>query len=101
MMLAAMQEVTRIERIADEWRDLAVASGGGIFATPDWAEAWWRTRGKGAELALWCARGTDGRLTTVLPLDRRSVAGLVVGRVLGHGPADDRRFQQDSANEPR
>ena len=88
-MLSVMHETTTFERIADEWRELAVVSGRGIFATPEWAEAWWEARRDGRELALSCTRDGDGRLVAVLPLYRRRVAGLVTAQFLGHGPADE------------
>jgi CelD/BcsL family acetyltransferase involved in cellulose biosynthesis len=84
-----VEQVETLDAIADEWRALATPSGRGIFATWEWADAWWRAFGDGRELELRACRDDAGRLVAVLPLYVARVRGLTLLRFLGHGPGDE------------
>jgi CelD/BcsL family acetyltransferase involved in cellulose biosynthesis len=79
--------LTRLEDAEDGWNRLAAASGN-LFATFEWASAWWRTFGAGASLLLGAARRPNGSLAALLPLVERRERGLRTVRLLGHGPSD-------------
>ena len=74
--------------LREEWNDLAVAVGGGIFATWEWADAWLRHHGRGRERLVHSCRGDDGRLETVIPLYVWRQRRPRVLRFIGHGPSD-------------
>lgn len=82
-----------VERVSDvaaaraEWTRLA-AQAGNIFSSWEWAAAWHRHLGGGAELAVAIARRSTGAATAILPLCvvRESPFRLV--RFVGAGPAD-------------
>jgi len=63
--------------------------GGGIFATWEWADAWWRHHGGGRELLLHACRSDDGRLLAVLPLYAWRRRWPRVVRFPGHEPGDE------------
>jgi CelD/BcsL family acetyltransferase involved in cellulose biosynthesis len=84
--------VSCLEPIADLpsarplWTDLAEQSGN-IFATWEWADAWWRHFGRGRRLELRaCAR--DGEPFAIAPLYRMRLGPVRLLRFLGHGPGD-------------
>jgi CelD/BcsL family acetyltransferase involved in cellulose biosynthesis len=77
----------RLEDAEDEWNRLA-AAGGNLFATFEWASAWWRMFGADASLVLGAGRRPDGSLAALLPLVERRDRGLRTLRLLGHGPSD-------------
>jgi CelD/BcsL family acetyltransferase involved in cellulose biosynthesis len=73
--------------LREEWNALAERAAN-LFATWEWADAWWRVYGEGRPLWITACRGPAGELVALLPLylaSRRPVRTL---RFLGHGPAD-------------
>ena len=88
-----MTETIRVERVSSlhgldvEWNDLA--RGRPIFATWEWADAWWRQYGAGAELLVHRCFSPENELVAIVPLYRRRRASLDVVRFLGHGEADE------------
>ena len=76
------------EDLRTEWTSLPDRRGG-IFATWEWSDAWWRHFGRGRELLLHACRSEGGRLVAVLPLyaGRRRLPRVV--RFVGHGPGDE------------
>jgi CelD/BcsL family acetyltransferase involved in cellulose biosynthesis len=83
-----LHAVESLAELREEWPELAEASGG-IFATWEWADAWWRHFGRGRPLLLHAARSADGALSAVLPLYAWRSRTLTVLRFLGHGPGDE------------
>ena len=61
----------------DRWRDLVQRTGGDIYLTPDWLEAWWAELGRGRRLVALVAEH-EGRLVGLLPfmIDRLWVGPL-------------------------
>lgn len=87
-----LRSVERLESIADLaaarplWTELAERSGN-IFATWEWADAWWRHFGGEGEPALRaCLRGDEPYAIAPLYRDRKGPFGLL--RFLGHGVGD-------------
>lgn len=73
--------------LREEWTALAERAGN-LFATWEWADAWWQVYGEGRHRLVTGCRAPGGRLVGILPLyvsTRRPVRTL---RFLGHGPAD-------------
>lgn len=70
----------------EEWSALAERSGN-LFATWEWADAWWSVYGRG-ELALTGCRDATGALVAVLPLYASRRGPVRMLRFVGHGPAD-------------
>jgi CelD/BcsL family acetyltransferase involved in cellulose biosynthesis len=71
----------------DEWDSLA-ATNGNLFATFEWASAWWAHLADGASLRAGICRRADGSPAAILPLVIRRQRGVRIVRLLGHGPAD-------------
>jgi CelD/BcsL family acetyltransferase involved in cellulose biosynthesis len=71
----------------EEWTALAERAGN-LFATWEWADAWWRTYGGERRLAVTGCRGADGRLVAILPLYVAERGPVKMLRFIGHGPAD-------------
>ncbi|MEA2457183.1 MAG: hypothetical protein QOC95_155 [Thermoleophilaceae bacterium] len=71
----------------EEWSTLAEQAGN-LFATWEWADAWWRVYGKGQPLAVTGCRDAEGRLVAILPLYVSRRGPVRVLRFIGHGPAD-------------
>lgn len=86
-VLAQVERVDSLDALRDEWRDLA-PSVGGIFATWEWADTWWRHFGRGRTLLLHACRDKHGRLAAVVPLYAWRERWPRVIRFLGHGPGD-------------
>src|SRR3954452_2473482 len=83
----ALQRVDDLGSVRDEWNALAERAGN-VFATHEWAAAWWEVYGEDRPLLVTACRDSAGRLVALLPLylaSRRPVRTL---RFLGHGPAD-------------
>src|SRR4051794_5188535 len=83
----ALQRVDDLGSVRDEWNALAERAGN-LFATHEWAAAWWEVYGEDRSLLVTACRDSAGRLVALLPLylaSRRPVRTL---RFLGHGPAD-------------
>lgn len=92
-MTSARPEVT-VERVSDlmtarsDWTRLARQSEN-VFGSWEWAEAWQRTVGREAELAVAIARGPQGDAVALLPLYVARTRPLRVVRFIGTGPADE------------
>jgi CelD/BcsL family acetyltransferase involved in cellulose biosynthesis len=83
----SLERIDDLASVRDEWTELAERAGN-VFATWEWADAWWRVYGDERPLLVTGCRDAGGRLVAVLPLylsTRRPVRTL---RFLGHGPAD-------------
>src|SRR4051812_7306874 len=83
----ALQRVDDLGSVRDEWNALAERAGN-VFATHEWAAAWWDVYGEDRPLLVAACRDGSGRLVALLPLylaSRRPVRTL---RFLGHRPAD-------------
>jgi CelD/BcsL family acetyltransferase involved in cellulose biosynthesis len=70
------------------WSSLADRRGG-IFATWEWNETWWRHFGQGRELLLHACRSDEEGLVAVLPLYAWRRRRPRVVRFVGHGPGDE------------
>ena len=93
-ILAEGEVLPRVERVGGfaesrtEWSSL-VDRRGGIFATWEWNETWWRHFGLGRELLLHACRSEDERLIALLPLYAWRPRLPRVVRFVGHGPGDE------------
>jgi CelD/BcsL family acetyltransferase involved in cellulose biosynthesis len=68
MRLDAYTKADSLGSLADEWRGLLqTAIHNSIFATPEWAETWWRSFGDGRELCLLTLR-EGNELVGIVPL---------------------------------
>jgi CelD/BcsL family acetyltransferase involved in cellulose biosynthesis len=89
-----MSATLRSEPLADlssarpDWERLAQASGN-VFATWEWADAWWRHHGENRPLFLVGCRDAGGELVGILPLYLASRRPLRVLRLIGHGAGDE------------
>lgn len=84
--MSSCEPIADFEAGRDEWSDLAERSGS-VFATWEWATAWWRHFGEGSEPALLRCSGEDGPFA-VLPLCRSQRGPLQILRFIGYGPGD-------------
>lgn len=71
----------------EEWTALAERAGN-LFATWEWADAWWRVYGEGRPLAVTGCRDPEDRLVAILPLYVARRGPVRMLRFIGHGPAD-------------
>jgi CelD/BcsL family acetyltransferase involved in cellulose biosynthesis len=71
----------------EEWTALAQRAGN-LFATWEWADAWWRVYGEDRPLAVTGCRDEDDRLVAILPLYVARRGPVRMLRFIGHGPAD-------------
>jgi len=83
-----VERVHSFDELRGEWTALTDRRGG-IFATWEWNDAWWRHFGEGHELLLHACRAVDGRLVAVLPLYAWRGRLPRVVRFVGHGPGDE------------
>ncbi|HET7574513.1 MAG TPA: hypothetical protein VFJ99_05300, partial [Solirubrobacterales bacterium] len=92
-MSAATGRRLSCERLADldsareDWERLA-ALGGNVFATWEWASAWWRHHGEGREPVLLGCRDEAGALVGIVPLYVATSRPRVL-RFIGHGAGDE------------
>jgi CelD/BcsL family acetyltransferase involved in cellulose biosynthesis len=85
--VSSCEPISGFEAARDEWSELAERSGS-VFATWEWATAWWRHFGEGSEpVLLRCTRPGGGSFA-ILPLCRSRRGPLSVLRFIGYGPAD-------------
>ena len=70
------------------WRDLGERSGN-LFATWEWADAWWRVYGEERRPLVTVARRADGTPLAVLPLYAWRERPARVIRMIGHGAGDE------------
>lgn len=82
-----LEPVADFALIREEWTALAEQAGN-LFATWEWADAWWRVYGEDRELFVTACRDGAGRLFAVLPLYLSRGRPIRTLRFLGHGPAD-------------
>jgi CelD/BcsL family acetyltransferase involved in cellulose biosynthesis len=71
----------------EEWTALAERAGN-LFATWEWADAWWRVYGGERPLVLTGCRDEHGNLVAILPLYVAARGPVRMLRFIGHGPAD-------------
>jgi CelD/BcsL family acetyltransferase involved in cellulose biosynthesis len=83
----SLEPIVDLASVRDEWTALALRAGN-VFATWEWADAWWRVYGEDRRLHVTACRDRDGRLVAVLPLYLSTRRPLRTLRFLGHGPAD-------------
>jgi CelD/BcsL family acetyltransferase involved in cellulose biosynthesis len=74
--------------VAAEWDELALRSGN-IFATREWADAWWRHFGRGRRSLLHACRDGAGRCIALLPLYVARPGPVPLLRFSGHGAGDE------------
>ena len=75
------------DAVRSDWDRLAQTRAD-VFATWEWATAWWRHFGRGSESIL--ARCRNGeRVLALLPVYCRRRGGVRIVRLIGHGPADE------------
>ncbi len=79
--------VGSLEELRPEWTRLASASGN-VFATWEWAATWWAHYGRGRRLAIAALTRPDGTVVGIVPMYRFASRPIAVGRLIGHGPAD-------------
>ncbi len=86
-LTGGMLEVDRdLESTRETWQELAAESDN-VFATWEWARAWWEHFGRGDPLVA-TARDEDGRAFAVVPLHVDDVPGVRMLRFVGHGAGD-------------
>jgi CelD/BcsL family acetyltransferase involved in cellulose biosynthesis len=82
-----LERVTDLAAARSDWIRLAEQAGN-IFGTWEWADAWYRHLGAGAELAVAVARRSDGEAAAILPLCVARDRPVRLVRFLGAGPSD-------------
>ncbi|MEA2432063.1 MAG: hypothetical protein QOI19_2536 [Thermoleophilaceae bacterium] len=83
----SLEPIDDLASVRQDWTALAERAGN-LFATWEWADAWWRVYGDDRPLYVTGCRDADGRLVAVLPLYLSRPRPLRTLRFLGHGPAD-------------
>jgi CelD/BcsL family acetyltransferase involved in cellulose biosynthesis len=82
-----LERVTDLARAQGDWSLLAEQAGN-IFGTWEWADAWYRHLGAGAELAVAVARRSNGEAAAILPLCVARERPVRLVRFVGAGPSD-------------
>jgi CelD/BcsL family acetyltransferase involved in cellulose biosynthesis len=82
-----LEPVAGFEQLRDQWEVLAEQAGN-VFATWEWASAWWEELGAGRELRLFACRDPDGSIAAILPLCVTQRRAFRTMRFVGHGVAD-------------
>jgi CelD/BcsL family acetyltransferase involved in cellulose biosynthesis len=82
------EQTSSLDTIRDDWNRLSERSTN-VFATWDWASAWWRHFGHGRQPVVTSCRGRSGETIALLPLYVWKKSGVRVLRLIGHGPADE------------
>jgi CelD/BcsL family acetyltransferase involved in cellulose biosynthesis len=83
-----LERAPSLDAVRDEWGRLAERSTN-VFATWEWASAWWRHFGRERQALVTSCRTANGEMVALLPLYVWQKAGLRVARLIGHGPADE------------
>jgi CelD/BcsL family acetyltransferase involved in cellulose biosynthesis len=83
----SLEPLDGLSAAREEWSALAERAGN-VFATWEWADAWWRVYGHDRPLAITACRGSGGELVGILPLYRSARGPVRMLRFVGHGPAD-------------
>jgi CelD/BcsL family acetyltransferase involved in cellulose biosynthesis len=81
-----VERSSSLEAVRADWSRAAQIES--VFATWEWAAAWWRHFGRDRELLLWTFRCL-GEPVGVAPLYVSHTRPLHVARFVGHGPADE------------
>ncbi len=84
--MPSCEPIPSFEAAREDWEELAERSGS-VFATWEFATAWWRHFGEGSELALLRCMRPDGPLA-IVPLCRSQRGPLNILRFIGYGPGD-------------
>ena len=83
----ALEPLEGLSAAREEWTALAERAGN-VFATWEWADAWWSAYGHDRPLALTGCRNAHGELVAILPLYLSARGPVRMLRFIGHGPAD-------------
>ena len=83
-LVETVSSVGQLDRLSDEWEQLAAELSAGPFSMPAVAVPWWKHLGRGHLLVV-VVRDGAGRLVGLAPLHERRVGGLEIVRWLGHG----------------
>ena len=83
----SLEPLDGLSAAREEWTALAERAGN-LFATWEWADAWWRVYGHDRPLAVTACRGERGELVAILPLYAARRGPVRLLRFIGHGPAD-------------
>jgi CelD/BcsL family acetyltransferase involved in cellulose biosynthesis len=83
----SVEPVADLAELREEWTALAERAGN-LFATWEWADAWWSEYGEDRPLHVSACRDAGGRLVAVLPLYLARTRPPRTLRFVGHGPAD-------------
>jgi CelD/BcsL family acetyltransferase involved in cellulose biosynthesis len=84
----ALEDAPDLAAVKEDWTRLAQESGN-VFGTWEWADAWYRNIGAGAQLAVAVAKRPDGGTVAILPLAVTRRGPLRLVRFVGAGPADE------------
>jgi CelD/BcsL family acetyltransferase involved in cellulose biosynthesis len=84
----ALKPLAGLDAAREEWSPLAERSDS-VFATWEWATAWWAHLGEERPLHLVACRRPDGELAAILPFYLASSRPLRVVRLIGQGPGDE------------
>jgi CelD/BcsL family acetyltransferase involved in cellulose biosynthesis len=76
-----------LDAARDAWEQAARGQDN-VFATWEWADAWWRVYGGRAEPAVRAVRDPAAGMAAVVPLQVTRRGPLRLARFIGHGPAD-------------
>jgi CelD/BcsL family acetyltransferase involved in cellulose biosynthesis len=82
-----IESLPTLEAARADWDSLALEDGN-LFATYEWACAWWRHLAGDASPAIAACRRPDGSTAGLLPLATRRERGLRIAQLIGHGPSD-------------
>jgi CelD/BcsL family acetyltransferase involved in cellulose biosynthesis len=80
-------ELDSIDAARDVWERVAQRQDN-VFATWEWAAAWWRVYGGGREQLLHAVLDPDGQVGALLPVYLARRGPVRVARFIGLGPAD-------------
>jgi starch synthase len=73
------------QSLVPAWEQLAAACGARGTASPAYCLAWWRHRARGRLLIVAAYDQGTGTLVALAPMHERSMGGMKVVRLLGHG----------------
>lgn len=79
--------VRSLDDLRHDWTVLAAASSN-VFATWEWASTWWNHYGRERPLAIAALTRPDGTVAGIVPMYRFASRPIAIGRLIGHGPAD-------------
>jgi CelD/BcsL family acetyltransferase involved in cellulose biosynthesis len=76
-----------LEELREPWSILAVETRN-VFSTWEWASTWWSHYGEGRRLAVAASYAPGGGVRAIVPLYEWCSRPVKIGRLIGHGPAD-------------